>query len=512
MSRTQYFFKNFIWLGISTVLSSLVTFITRTIFIKVLGNTVLGLNDLVYSIVAMLSLTELGIGSAITFCLYKPLAEKDYEHLQALMNFYRKAYRFVALVIVILGLCIVPFLPYIVKESENIINIYFVFIIFLFNTALSYLFTYKTTILVADQRKYLLTNIYMIISVLTLIIQSIVLIIFKNYYIYLFIEVFINFTKNFFVNRYVDKRFPKIFCKNNSKISKEEEKSIFSKIKAMLLYKLSEVFISQTDNIIISMFIGVTTIAYKGNYYLIINLIKRFTTGFFNSASAGLGNMIASENKNTSLQIFNAYNFISFWLYGFVFVIFYFSIDNLICIWIGKDNILPRIVVFMFCLDFFLSGIKEPFKVLKEASGMFEKDTLVCILMAIVNLGISIVGGYYIGLPGVVLGTIISGLIPIIARPLYLYKEVLNISAKYYYKDLSLFMLFLVVYVSVSSILLNLLQKLFASQIIYTIIVLIYNVIVFNIVVMVIYRKNKAFTRLIEYLKRFINLLLFKRR
>ena len=490
MSRTQYFLKNFIWLGISTVLSSLVTFITRTIFIKVLGNTVLGLNDLFYSIVAMLSLTELGIGSAITFCLYKPLADKDYKHLQALMNFYRKAYRFVALIIVILGLCIVPFLHYIVKDSENIINIYFVFVIFLFNTALS----------------------YMIISDLTLIIQSIVLIIFKNYYMYLFIEVFINFTKNFFVNRYVDKRFPKVFCKNNSKISKEEEKSIFSKIKAMLLYKLSEVFISQTDNIIISAFIGVTTIAYKGNYYLIINLIKRFTTGFFSSASAGLGNMIASENKNTSLQIFNAYNFISFWLYGFVFVIFYFSIDNLIWIWIGKENILPRIVVFMFCLDFFLSGIREPFKVLKEASGMFEKDTLVCILMAVVNLGISIVGGYYIGLSGVVLGTIISGLIPIIARPLYLYKEVLNISAKYYYKDLSLFMLLILVYISISSVLMNLLQNLINSQILYTIIVLIYNIVVFNIVVMFVYRKNKAFVKLMEYLKHFINLLVFKRR
>lgn len=511
MSRTQYFLKNFIWLGISTVLSSLVTFVTRTIFIKTLGNTVLGLNDLFYSIVAMLSLTELGIGSAITFCLYKPLAENDYKHLQALMNFYKKAYRIVALVIVILGICIVPFLSFIIDKSENVINIYFVFFMFLFNTALSYLFTYKTTILVADQRKYLLTNIYMVISILTLVIQSIILLIFKNYYLYLFIDVFINFSKNFFVNRYVDKKFPKVFCKNNSKISKEEEKSIFSKIKAMLLYKLSEVFISQTDNIIISAFIGVTTIAYKGNYYLIINLIKRFTTGFFNSASAGLGNMIASENKDTSLQIFNAYNFISFWIYGFVFVIFYFSIDNFIGIWIGNDNILPKVIVFMFCLDFFLSGIKDPFKILKEASGMFERDTLVCISMAIINLGISIVGGYFIGLSGVVLGTILSSLIPIIARPLYLYKEVLNVSAKYYYKDLSLFMLLLLIYVSISSILLNLLQNLFYSRILYTIIVLIYNIVVFNIVVIVVYRKNKAFVRVIEYLKCFINLLLKRR-
>lgn len=512
MSRSEYFLKNFIWLGVSTVLSSLVTFVTRTIFIKTLGNTVLGLNDLFYSIVTMLSLTELGIGSAITFCLYKPLVEKDYEHLQALMNFYKKAYRYVALIIVLLGLCIIPFLSFIIDKSENVVNIYFVFCMFLFNTALSYLFTYKTTILVADQRKYLLTNIYMVISVLTLIIQSVVLLIFKNYYAYLFIDVFINFSKNFFVNRYVDKRFPKVFCKNNSKISKEEEKSIFSKIKAMLLYKLSEVFISQTDNIIISTFIGVTTIAYKGNYYLIIDLIKRFTTGFFSSASAGLGNMIASEDKNKSLQIFNAYNFISFWIYGFVFVILYFSIDNLICIWIGKDNILPRIVVFLFCVDFFLLGIRLPFKVLKEASGMFEKDTLVCVLMAIVNLGISIIGGYYIGLSGVVLGTIVSGLIPIIARPLYIYKEVLNISAKYYYKDLGLFMFFMVIYIIISSIVLNVFNNLINSQIIYTILALVYNTVMFNVAVMILYRKNKAYMRLLEYIKRTLSLIISKRR
>ena len=143
---------------------------------------------------------------------------------------------------------------------------------------------------------------------------------------------------------------------------------------------------------------------------------------------------------------------------------------------------------------------------------MFEKDTIVCILMAVVNLGISIVGGYYIGLSGVVLGTIISGLIPIIARPLYLYKEVLNISAKYYYKDLSLFMLLILVYISISSVLMNLLQNLINSQILYTIIVLIYNIVVFNIVVMFVYRKNKAFVKLMEYLKHFINLLVFKRR
>ena len=213
-SRIKNTGKNFIFSMFSTLLTSILGFISRTIFIKTIGITYLGANSLFTNVLSLLSLTELGIGSAIAFSLYKPLAEDDIETIKSLMLFYKKAYRYIAVVIAVLGCCLLPFLDIIIKDPGKMQYIPFIYLVFLYNTVISYLFSYKITLLSADQKSYLMTNINMLISVITVGIQIVVLIAFENYFIFLIVGAIINTIQWYFINRYIYKRYPYLKDRN----------------------------------------------------------------------------------------------------------------------------------------------------------------------------------------------------------------------------------------------------------------------------------------------------------
>ena len=195
-SRTQKAAKNFLFSILGNSVNYIITFVSRTIFIYILGATYLGVSGLFTNVLGMLSLAELGVGTAISFSLYKPLATGDKQKIKALIDFYRTAYRFIALVVSILGLILIPFLPYIIKGAEDIKNINLIYILYLTNTVLSYLITYKSTLLVADQKSYLSTNITTITNIVTALTQIVALLIFKNFIVYLVIQIVIQLMTN----------------------------------------------------------------------------------------------------------------------------------------------------------------------------------------------------------------------------------------------------------------------------------------------------------------------------
>jgi O-antigen/teichoic acid export membrane protein len=442
MSRVENTTKNFIWSTISTILASILGFISRTVFINILGTTYLGVNGLFTNLLSMLSFAELGIGTAINFSLYKPIADNDIEKIKGLMHFYKKAYQVIAIIVGILGVAVLPFLSLIVKGAEGLNHIWVIYLIFLFNTAYSYLFSYKRTLLYADQKSYLITNVNMIISFVTLVIQLIVLVIFKNYYAYLISSTVIGIAQNFYVNNYINKKYPYLLDKDYENLSVTDKQVITKNVKAMMLHKMGDLCINQTDNIIISSYISVTLVGLVSNYTLIISTINSFIMNVFNSASASLGNLIVTEKEEKRLEVFKGYNFLAFWFFGWATICFYNLLNPFITIWIGEDKIISQSVLSLILFNFYLVGMRVPIGNIKVAAGVYSQDKFVPLVQSVVNLVISILGVQYWGLAGVYLGTVISSLVmPCWYRPLVVYKHVFNTSPRKYFIKYAIYLL-----------------------------------------------------------------------
>lgn len=434
MSRTENTSKNFMFSTISTLLSSILGFISRTVFIKVIGITYLGANSLFTNILSMLSLTELGIGSAIAFSLYKPLANNDVKTIKSLMLFYKKAYRYIAAIIAVVGVALVPFLDYFIKDSGGMEHIPFIYLVFLYNTVVSYMFSYKITLLSADQKSYLITNINMIISVLTLVVQLTVLVIFKNYFVYLITGAIINTVQWFFINRYIYNRYPYLKDRDAEPLEKQEQDIISTNVKAMMFHKVGELCINQTDNIIISSFISIVSVGLYNNYYMIIGIINKFATSIFNAASASLGNLIATESYEKRYEVFKRYNFLGFWIYGWTGICLYVLLNPFVEIWLGEDFLIDHLTLALVMINYYLVGMRVPIGNIKMAAGLYTQDKWVPIIQSIVNLVVSIFGAVYMGLAGVFLGTVVSSVcLPCWYRPIVVYKYAFCKSVKEYF-------------------------------------------------------------------------------
>ncbi|WP_426350920.1 lipopolysaccharide biosynthesis protein [Alloiococcus sp. CFN-8] len=434
MSRVKNTSKNFIFSVISTLLSSVLGFVSRTVFIRVIGITYLGANSLFTNIISMLSLTELGIGSAISFNLYKPLANNDIQAIKSLMSLYKRAYRYIAAIISVLGLSLVPFLNYLIKDSGNMEHTTFIYLVFLYNTVISYLFSYKITLLSADQKSYLMTNVNMIISVGTVGIQLLVLVIFKNYFVYLIVGAVIGTVQWFFINQYIYSRYPYLKDKDAQPLNADEKRTISTNVKAMMFHKLGELCINQTDNIIISSFISIVAVGLYNNYYMIINIINKFALSFFNAATASLGNLIATESYERRYEVFKKYNFLGFWIFGWTGICLYVLLNPFIEIWLGSKFLIDSLTLSLVMINYYLVGMRVTIGNVKMAAGLYKQDQWAPLVQAIINLVVSIIGAIYLGLPGVFLGTVVSSIsIPCWYRPIIVYKYAFHKSAKEYF-------------------------------------------------------------------------------
>ena len=434
MSRIENTSKNFTFSLIATIVTAITSFVSRTVFIKTIGVAYLGANSLFTNILAMLSLTELGLGSAIAYSLYAPLAKNDTETIKSLMCFYKKAYRIIALVILILGLMLVPFLNYLIKDPGEIRHIPFIYLVFLYNTVVSYLFTYKTTLLVADQHGYILTNMTTMINIISVSIQIGSLCLFKNYFVYLIVGAIINTVQWYWVNNRIFEVYPYLKDKDIQPLAQNDKKTIATNVKAMIFHKFGELCINQTDNIIISSFISITAVGIYNNYYMIIGIINKFAQSIFGAATASFGNLIATESKEKRYEVFRRYNFLGFWVFGWTGICLYELLTPFVHIWLGDDFVIDNLTLSLVMLNYYLVGMRVTIGNVKMASGLYAQDQWVPVMQALINLVVSIVAAIYMGLAGVFLGTVVSGLaIPCWYRPIIVYKYTFECSAKEYF-------------------------------------------------------------------------------
>jgi len=358
MGRIQKAGKNIIFGYVSNLVILLVNFIQRTVFIYVLGRTLSGVNGVYTDVLSVLSLTELGIGTALNYSLYKPVAERDIEKIKSYMRFYKKAYLTIAGVIAILGIAISPFLKFILKNPGNLslkeLTLYYY--LFLFNTVISYFVTYKYSLVNAEQKNYIQTNITTLTKLATATVQISVLLLFRNFLFYLLAQSVVELLQKIFVTAYLNRLYPYLRDKDVRKLTAQETQVVATKTKALICHKVGDVARLQTDKIIISSFVSVDTAAVVDNYVYIITYVGNFVNIIFDSVISGFGNVVATESKERQYLLFKVYRFFACWLFGFGAVGFFHLLTPFIGgVWLHDAGwTLPRVTVALLVTDFYL--------------------------------------------------------------------------------------------------------------------------------------------------------------
>lgn len=422
-SRTSNVIRNLIGGVGGQIFTSILSFVCRTYFIKYLGATYLGVNGLFANILSLLSLAELGIGPAIVFSMYKPIKDNDEEHIARLMNFYKTAYRIIACLVTACGLIMIPFLPYLIKDTSGIENLRLIFVLILANTSVSYLFAYKGSMLNADQKSYICVIFRNIFAVIQNIAQILLLIWTGDFFLYLIVQIITTFLANLVQAIYVDKKYPFLVKYKNLKIDKNEQSGIMKNVKGMMMHKVGGFVLNGTDNLIISKFVGVIAVGIYSNYLMIINLVKTYVSQLTGATSASVGNLIASESRENTYKVFKSIFFIYAWIYAFCFICFWVIFQPFIDWWLGNGFLLGKWTLFIVLLNFFLNGLQECINTFTNATGLFWTTRKKPIFECIINIGVSIILAYFIGLPGVFLGTVASFLATFWINPKVMFKE-----------------------------------------------------------------------------------------
>ena len=436
MERTKKTFVNVIFGVLDKLIATIVTFIGRTIFIYTLGVEYLGASSLFTSILTMLSLAELGFSAAITYNLYKPLARGNIKKTAAYMNFFRKVYVVVGITILLIGIMLMPFLKEIISDDIPNIkeSIYLIYFLYLVNTAISYFLVYKATLLEANQNKYIVSVSHAIVSVIKTIANSIVLIITKNFILYLIIEIIATVLYNIIISFVANKKYKEVLNDKESSLTKREKNLIYNNVKAMFLYKVSGVILDGTDSIIISRYLGTVTVGIYSNYYTIINQVYSFILQIFQASTASIGNLVVEKGKEDQERVFSNMIFLSFVIYFICSALLFNCLNPFITLWLGKNYLINIVVVAVLVLNFYITGMLSPITSFRTANGLFMQGRYRPLIMAIINIVVSIVLVNIIGLVGVFIGTIVARTFTQLwYDPYLIYKKAFGKSPKIYF-------------------------------------------------------------------------------
>ena len=406
-SRTSNSIKNIIFALCCQVLGALLGFVTKTIFLDELGDMYNGMLGFFANIVSVLSLAELGLGTAIVFALYKPIAEDDIPRLQSLMQFYKRVYTYIAFIILGLGLLLLPFLPLLMEEVVDGARVYLYYLIYLLNTVVSYLFIYKSALLNADQRNRVVRLINMLYTLLRNCIEIGVLLLTHNFILYLCVQLCCTACNNFTISVFANKLYP--WLKQKATIlPKAETKKIFFDVKSVVLYKIGGVLLNNTDNLLITIIVGLVAVGYYSNYMMFVGLVITVLELMFSALSGSIGNLNASSSKEYSKKMYDIVGFIGFWAYTFCAISLFVLLDDVVLFWIGAERVLGQTVSLALALNLFVIGLLQGTMVFRNTTGLFRKTKFIIIITAVLNIIFSILMGFAWGIAGIVFATSIS--------------------------------------------------------------------------------------------------------
>lgn len=432
--RTENSLRN-VAAGLSgQALSLAVSFIGRRYFTSLLGKEYLGLNGLFTNLLTMLSLVELGIGPAIIYSLYKPLAERDHSKIKALMALYRKAYTAVGVLILLLGALLSPFLRFIITDMPELPHLHLIFLMFVCNSALSYFFSYKRSLIIADQKQYITTLYHYAFFILMNLAQILILILTKNYLLYLAAQIASTGLENFCISRRANRLYPFLLEKTTEKVDAPTMGTIKRNIFAMIFHKIGGIVVDSTDNILISAMVGTVWVGLYSNYQLILQALRAIFNQFFDALTASVGNLGVMESKEHSLWIFEVLAFAGFWIYGFCAIAFYQLCTPFITLWLGKDLLLSEGVALVLAANFYIRGMRQAIFTFRDAFGLYWYDRYKPLVEITVNLAVSCALAPRFGIAGVFIGTFVSTVtVCLWVEPLVLYHHAFSRRAGGYF-------------------------------------------------------------------------------
>jgi len=394
------------------LLTLLLTFASRTVFIYTLGAEYLGLNGLFSNILSFLALSELGIGAAISFLLYKPLAVNDIERIKSVMAFYKKCYLIIGGVIIGLGLILLPFLSYLVNFDQPVPdNLYIVFILFVLQSAVSYFFVaYKQTLIEADQKKYKLTKYEIVFTILNCIVDIIVLFIFRDFITYLLFKLLLVIIKNLFLAKKIDTLYPYLKESVVQYLSKEEIRKILKDVYSVAVFKFGSVLFNSVTNIVTSIVVGTIVVGYYSNYVMIVSQVEVLFMMVVSAVAASIGNVVATESKEKQYEVYKKLDLLTFFIYGISSVCLFQLLNSFVNIWlgnIGEEYILSQFVVIFIVANMYTNCSCQILDRFRTAAGFFKIGRDLQVIGGIVNVILSVVLAKYWGFEGVLIAPFI---------------------------------------------------------------------------------------------------------
>lgn len=417
MSRTSNSIRNSSYALAVQVLTVLLNFIIRTAFIRTLSISYLGLNGLFTNILTVLSFAELGFGTAIVYAMYSPIAKNDYRKITAYMNSFARVYSVVGLSILLIGLMLVPNLEFFISDTAEIPAgappLWLIYILFLLNSAASYFFNYKRSLVVATQNGYLDSRNQLSFNLLKSVLQLLVLLVWKSYLGYLVIQIFCSLLANIALSVKVDKLFPYLQTYSAERLSKEEKQELKKNVIAMTFHKLGSVVVSGVDNILISKYVGIFAMGCYSNYTLISSTIKTLFVQIMSPITASVGNFVAEKTTDESAIFFKKLLFVNAYVAVFCTSCLYVLSNAFIEQFWGREYLLPGVTVAVFYLNFYVDRMRQTAQIYIDTNGLFWPIKWKSFIESIINLAASC---YFLlvlhwGICGIILGTLTSNLL-----------------------------------------------------------------------------------------------------
>lgn len=410
MSRTDNSLKNLKTAVLFKLAAIVVNFIARKIFVVVLTKEYLGLDGTFANILTMLSLAELGVGTAITYSMYKPLAEGDRELILSLITLYRKFYTVIGITVGVLGAALTPFLQYIIRDIPDIPHIRLIYLMFVLDSSISYFLVYKQSLISADQKQHIVTSYQYKTSMAVTAAQCAALLLTGDYVLYLTLKLCATFVCNALLARKADRLYPYLKQKTVQPLPAPIRQDISKNIRAMIAHKLGSVVVFGTDNVLIAYFVGAVSVGLYSNYLLITQSLKSAYSMIFRAMTASIGNLCAAEDTAHAQAVFWRVDLLTRWIYGFSAVCLVVLFNPFISLWLGADYLFSMPIVLLIVLSFYVTGMRQSVLTFREAMGLYWYDRHKPLFESAINLAVSILLAKPFGIVGIFIGTVVSTL------------------------------------------------------------------------------------------------------
>ena len=407
-SRTKNATRNIIFGILLKIYQIIIPFIMRTAMIYFMGVQYLGLNGLFGSVLQVLNLAELGVGSAMVYSMYKPIVENDSIRICALMRLYQNYYRVIGLVVAGLGLLLFPFIPRLIhSDLPPDVNVYVLYLLYLTATVFSYwMFAYKSSLIQAHQRNDIISKVTIALSSFQYISQLIVLVFLKNYYLFVVVVLVTQILTNVVTAIIASRLYPDY--KPIGELPPKEKRQINQRIKDLFTAKVGAVVVNSADTIVISAFLGLRILSIYQNYFFILSAVIGVVEVAFSACAAGIGNSIIVESKDKNYKDLRKFTLIIAWIAGFCATCFLCLFQPFMILWVGEELLLEMPAVICLCIYFFVYEMNRVLNTYKDSGGIWHVDRFRALVTALANLCMNLIMVQYWGIYGVLLSTVIS--------------------------------------------------------------------------------------------------------